>query len=249
MPARTVSSSHIAILQLGVSIWNQWRANEPLTRPNLRNADLSGCHLENVNLCRADLRGANLSSAYLYEADFQAADLRQANLTRAGLIGSNFHRANLAGACLHQAYLSQSDLSNASFVRSNLKSADLQGALLTRTKLANASIEEADLSHSFDLSAAQLASTEDAQLAYFSDTLRIQLGLPPKSLESEILITQEPSDDAIADSGASDTSETVRQRIEKLNSSPLRSGSRPVEVFQPARKGTASQPALRRLVL
>lgn len=217
--------SHLAILQLGVSIWNQWRANEPLVKPNLRNADLSGFHLENVNLCRADLRGANLSNAYLYEADFQEADLRRADLTRAGLIGANLHRANLAGACIQQAYLSQSDLSCANLKRSNLCKADLQSAILTETLLAHAKLSEADFSNSFDLTAVQLAAADDVHLADFSDTLRLQLGLTPKKVEPEIIFSQE----------------------KRSCSQPLQAQKRTEGIFYPTPKTASTQAELREL--
>ncbi|MFK8182968.1 MAG: pentapeptide repeat-containing protein [Phormidesmis sp.] len=229
--------SHLAILQLGVSIWNQWRANEPLTAPNLRNADLSGFHLENVNLCRTDLRGANLSSAYLYEADFQEADLRRANLTRAGLIGANLHRANMTEATLQQAYLGQSDLSNANLTSSKLHKADLQSAILTGTQLKHAFLAEADLSDSFDLTAIQLTATEDAHLAYFSNALRIQMGLAPRGTDAEVLPSER------------EASPLAREPKWSGSVNTFRKTSRPVEVFQPTRKPSINQPALRRLAV
>ena len=240
--------SHLPILQLGVSIWNQWRANEPLVTPNLRNADLSGFHLENINLCRADLRGANLSSAYLYEADFQEANLRQANLTRAGLIGANLHRANMAGACIQQAYLGQSDLSNANLAHTNLNKADLQSALLTHTTFTHANLAEADLSHSFDLSAAQLTSAKDPHLAEFCDELRMQMGLPIKIPSSAAFSSQTQRDRP---------SESERSELEPIPFGSSRQPARDqhhtnddaIEVFQPARKATKGLPALRRLAL
>ncbi len=168
---------HFAILQLGVSIWNQWRASEPLTIPDLRHADLSGFHLENVNLCRADLRHANLSKAYLFEADFQSADLRHANLTRAGLIGANLHRANLSGAIVKQAYLAQSDLSNANLSDTHLQKTDFQSALLTETIFKGAQIADADFTASLDLTQAQIDGTQATHLASFDPILSAQLSL------------------------------------------------------------------------
>ena len=188
-----VVETHFAILQLGVSIWNQWRASEPLTRPNLRNANLAGFHLENINLCRADLRQTNLSNAYLYDADFQEADLRGANLARAGLIGANLHKANAAGAVLKQAYLAQSDLSQANFTSARLQKADLQLALLTDTTFDRACLAEAELTGSFDLTKAQLESARGVHLACFDAALKIELGLAPDELAN-----RELADDRLA---------------------------------------------------
>ncbi|MEL6160143.1 MAG: pentapeptide repeat-containing protein [Cyanobacteria bacterium J06627_32] len=157
---------HVAILALGVSIWNRWRASEPLTVPNLQNADLSGLVLENVNLAGANLRGADFSGAYLYDADFQKANLEKADLTRAVLIGANFHGASLVKASLEHAYIAQSDLSNANLTGACLQEADLKMALLTQTLLSNASVAAADMAECIDLTELQLKSACDGHLAY-----------------------------------------------------------------------------------
>lgn len=211
MAARTYPRMHIAILHLGVSIWNQWRASEPLTVPNLQNADLTGFHLENINLCRADLRNANLSKAYLYEADFQEADLRSANLTRAGLIGANLHGANLSGAIVKQAYLAQSDLSNANFTGAHLQKADFQAALLTKAVFANARVAEARFTTSFDLTRAQIACARGTHLACFDAALNSQLGLPPQGLANESAYS--PTDgqtEALAESNTLKSSRPIK---------------------------------------
>lgn len=54
------NEEHLAILQQGVQAWNEWRANNPLivtdlSEANLRQADLSGAHLDSVDLSRATL--------------------------------------------------------------------------------------------------------------------------------------------------------------------------------------------------
>lgn len=176
--------THLAILQMGVAIWNRWRVKDPLTTPVLTNADLSGLDLENINLCRADLRGANLSGCYLYDADFQGANLRRANLCRAGLIGANFHRANLSGADLSHAYLAQSDLSNANLSSARLQEADLQAALLTEATFNRTQIAKAEMTDCFDLTVAQLAVAQDAHLAFCTDSLTV--GLPTDAPVDEL---------------------------------------------------------------
>ena len=171
-PAR---GAHLAILQLGVPIWNRWRMKEPATIPDLENVSLHGLDLENVNLCYANLSGADLSGCYLYDADFQEANLRQANLGRAGLIGANFHRADLRGANLKHAYLAQSDLSNADLSNACLQEASLQSALLTKARLHQTCLAKAELSDCFDLTASQLSAAQDAPLAFCTDKLRAEL--------------------------------------------------------------------------
>lgn len=218
-----VAETHFAILQLGVSIWNQWRASEPLTRPTLRNADLSGFHLENINFCRADLQGANLSSAYLYEADFQEADLRRANFTGAGLIGANLHGAIASGANFQRAYLAQSDLSNARFTKASLQKANLQAALVTDAILTKATIAEADFTGSFDLTQAQLESAKEAYLACFDAGLRTAMGLAPSESAAEPLECE-----VSAQAAHTDVS---------------------IGAFQPTHQLSANKPALRKLAL
>lgn len=155
----------IDILKMGVTIWNEWRSGEPLTKPNLRNADLSELALENVNFTGADLRGANFNNAYLYDADFQGANLKGASLERAVLIGANFHRANLSAASLRRAYLASSDLSNANLTKASLQEADLQLALLTDATLTRAEVKGADMSACYDLTELQLKQSKDGHLA------------------------------------------------------------------------------------
>ncbi|MEO1389709.1 MAG: pentapeptide repeat-containing protein [Cyanobacteria bacterium J06634_6] len=151
---------------MGVSIWNQWRASEPLTAPNLRDADLTGLELENVNFARADLRGADLTNAYLYDADFQQADLRGAILSRSMLVGANLCKANLSEAILEHAYLNQSDLSNANLTGACLQEADLQAALLMEATLVNARLASAEMSESEGLTMLQLQVAKDSHLAF-----------------------------------------------------------------------------------
>jgi len=161
--------THVDILFLGVPIWNQWRTSEPLTRPNLENADLSGLILENANLSGVNLRGAKLDNAYLYDADFQKANLQNASLNRAVLIGANFYKANLSNATLEHSYLAQSDLSNANLTNACLKSSNLRSALVSQTIFTNACIESADLTDCCKISELQLKASKDGHLAYLSD--------------------------------------------------------------------------------
>ena len=174
-PVTEQDNAHFAILKMGVAIWNHWRVQEPITRPLLCDADLTGLDLENVNFCNTDLSGANLSGCYLYDADFQGANLRNANLSRAGLIGASFHSADLSQANLSQAYLAHSDLSSANLHKACLQEADLQSALLTKTKFEKASLAKAAMTDCFDLTLSQLQSAQDADLAFCPTSFRVQL--------------------------------------------------------------------------
>ena len=95
---------HMRVLKRGVESWNDWRAQNPYTRPNLESgkgfipdlslANLSFANLRNADLShiclrRADLSFANLSNAYLGYSDFTDADFADAELQGANLKGAN----------------------------------------------------------------------------------------------------------------------------------------------------------------
>lgn len=86
---------HLKILKQSVDAWNQWRANNPLVRPDLSWTDLSGENLTGVNFSRTDLSLVNFFSTVLTGADFSAADLTGANL-----IAAELDQAIFTGACL-----------------------------------------------------------------------------------------------------------------------------------------------------
>jgi uncharacterized protein YjbI with pentapeptide repeats len=112
------NEEHVVLLKQGVDAWNQWRSENPGTRPDLTEANLSRMAMIRANLHGADLRGANLSVADLTEAN-----LTDANLTGVNLYGAHLNGAHLSGAQLFETVLAQVDLSNAS----GLKTCRYQG--------------------------------------------------------------------------------------------------------------------------
>lgn len=144
---------HVEILKQGVEVWNQWRAANPETSPDLSSADLCGARLCSANLRYASLSGANLSSADftkadLFHADFREATLRDADFSEAILFSANFCAVDLSEVTFLHANLSNADLSNA-----NLSRADLSGATLLSTKLIGANLSDAFLNYA-DLTSA-----------------------------------------------------------------------------------------------
>jgi uncharacterized protein YjbI with pentapeptide repeats len=116
---------HLAILKLGVEVWNNWRvANPQIWQCNLEESDMRGTrraegiggrlirdtNLINANFQRAMLRGANLQGMDLSGADLRSASFNEANLSHVCLRG-----ANLAGADLQSALLVGADCSGARF--------------------------------------------------------------------------------------------------------------------------------------
>jgi uncharacterized protein YjbI with pentapeptide repeats len=106
---------HLALLQQGTVIWNDWRKRNPVSLPDLRGADLSD----------ADLSGALLSEAFLSSADLSKANLSKANLSR----------ANLSLSLLFEAFLSCANLWAANLSGANLSDTDLSKAILSKANL------------------------------------------------------------------------------------------------------------------
>jgi uncharacterized protein YjbI with pentapeptide repeats len=77
---------HLALLQQGTAIWNDWRKRNPGSLPDLSGANLRQANLDGANLCGANLSGANLSGANLSRTEF-GTDLSGANLTGTSIYG------------------------------------------------------------------------------------------------------------------------------------------------------------------
>ena len=101
---------HLAILQKGVVVWNEWRRERPDLSP-----DLCGANLGHARLAEVDLGGAKLASALFHIAKAQGADLRGSATVGADFWGANLDRADLC----------QADLRGASFDTAKLERATL----------------------------------------------------------------------------------------------------------------------------
>ncbi len=130
---------HLSTLKQGAVTWNQWRKENPDTRPDLHEATLAGIDLSKANLASANLSEADLSSANLREASLLGANLNDANLREALL-----SRADLGFADLTFADLSRADLTAARLWKADLTAAKLIGANLTTANLALATLRETD---------------------------------------------------------------------------------------------------------
>ncbi len=109
---------HVAIMQQGVSRWNEWRKDKDgrtldLSEVDLRDRDLIGVDLRAMNLSGAVLRGTKLGKGtLLQDVNFSGADLFQADLRESNLQGADLSAAKggllsrqLAGADLTGAKL------------------------------------------------------------------------------------------------------------------------------------------------
>lgn len=119
------NEEHLAILRQGVEVWNQWRKENPLIKPDLIKANFSDANLYRVDLSSANLYMANLKGAYLEEAKFTSAFLHLADLSYAQLSS-----ANLSLADLYSSDLVGADLSGIQALGTNLTAANLTGACI-----------------------------------------------------------------------------------------------------------------------
>lgn len=110
-------------------------ANMDLSQKNLSGTDLRGADLRWANLNKADLRQVMLLTSL---GDLVGANFSQVNLSRTDLRGVNLTGINLMGAKLPGAYLSGATLTNA-----NLKGAILAGATIEDAKLMHTNLTDA----------------------------------------------------------------------------------------------------------
>ncbi|MEM7064516.1 MAG: pentapeptide repeat-containing protein [Cyanobacteria bacterium P01_B01_bin.77] len=140
---------HLFRLNQGALLWNKWRQQNVLVRPDLTNLEFDRKNLQGVNLSQANLTGANLAGVDLWKANLVLADLTNADLSRARLRDANLIRANLSGASLQEvnllgANLNDSQLRNVDFNKADLSLAHFQGANLDGANLIQANVIETD---------------------------------------------------------------------------------------------------------
>lgn len=145
-----MNPDHLAILQRGVAVWNDWRAENPSVVPDLSLKDIGQCELKGANFRGAILLQTILMEMDLKDIDFSGADLRGANLLGSDLQGSDLHASGLFGAevsftMLKGVDISLSDLTSANFTCANLIGANLRGAILDSTNFTEALLVQADL--------------------------------------------------------------------------------------------------------
>ena len=126
-----MNPSHVELLQLGAASLDEWRAENPVSRLDLRGAPLSGRNFAGWNLSRAlfdhadlagaDLSGADLSEASLKWADLEGAKLQRATLYRATMVGANLQNADLSGAAMYRVSLKDANIEGADFTAATMQ--------------------------------------------------------------------------------------------------------------------------------
>lgn len=162
---------HLAVLYEGVNVWNEWRLQESVIRP-----DLSGVSLREADLTWANLRGAVLRGADLIAVDMTEADLSEADLSDANLRGASLRSANLDWAFLRSADLQGADLGGAVLTDANLSGADLTGADLSGAKLIGANLTGTNLFGS-NLAGASFVEAQISDTKFGNVDLRSAVGL------------------------------------------------------------------------
>lgn len=151
----------------------KWLAHdEGGERANLREVDLSGAALREVdlscaNLYAAKLRGADLRRANLYAADCSEADFSHARMSGVNLHRVNFQRAVLLCTDLNDTNLRYANLSNADIRYAALNNANMRYTNLSHANLSGANLHWANLSHA-NLSDADLSNAVMGFNAYFA---------------------------------------------------------------------------------
>lgn len=123
-----------------------WNGKSTLREFDLSGRDLVDIQLAKAELCSANLRAADLYQAVLEKADLSLADLSGANLILANLSGTDLMLANLGGASLSGANLCGAVLSGAYLARANLIGANLKWAVMNGVDLKESNLYQADLS-------------------------------------------------------------------------------------------------------
>ena len=129
----------------------------PLKEIKLREKDLRGWYLANIDFEKADLRDTSFCYAYLNGSIFDGADLRGTDFTQASLSGIDFKNTKLedvvfkeaiitytdfTGLYLEKVSFDNADCSRSSFFSAHLKEVDFRGAKLFETNFKNASLSK-----------------------------------------------------------------------------------------------------------
>lgn len=116
----------------------------------LRDTDLSGANLENVDLRYSDLKGtdfrrSNLSGARMRYTQVDGCDFRRARMHGTNLIEVDLRRTQLRLARMPEIRLGSANLSGLDLSHCNLAGALLTNAQLTDTRLFEVDLRGADL--------------------------------------------------------------------------------------------------------
>ena len=140
---------------------NQHAINSPITfqDEDIRDLQLAGQHLVNIDLngkilVGANLRHTDLRMTSLIGSKLGSTDLTQADLSMASVLWSDLSEANFRNATMRGINLYHSDLR-----RANLNGADLEGAKLWQVNITGANLNDTNLTNA-DLTGAVVNKTD-----------------------------------------------------------------------------------------
>lgn len=120
---------HLAILEQGVEVWNQWREENPDIEVQIYEADLKFKDFRGVNFNGLDLSFTNLLGCKLNRADFSEANLLATDFTGAFLSNAKFRRARLSGTRFIESGLEEADFWESTFSSTIVIGSDMSEAI------------------------------------------------------------------------------------------------------------------------
>jgi uncharacterized protein YjbI with pentapeptide repeats len=162
------------LIQLTKNILTVALINEP--EPKIRKV-LTTSLAQDSNLQGLDLSEIQAGNAYWAKIDFSGTDFFKADLCctsfrKAKLYRVQFRSANLQEAVLAEANCEETNFKLADLRHTNLRSTNMKGAIFV-----DANLEKADLLGAHNLSADQIKTAKNWELAHYDPELRVQLGL------------------------------------------------------------------------
>jgi len=143
------NQEHLKIFRQGVSIWNQWRSENPDLKPDLSHADLNGIDLSNNSILNADMSYADLS-----ESNFNNTRFFSVNLSSSIFKNTNFIRVifpktkDLAEDTISMYLLGGYNPNKCfNFNHTNLSYAILRKADFSGTSFSNITMHNVDFTH------------------------------------------------------------------------------------------------------
>lgn len=124
------NDDHLAILDQGVSVWNNWRLESSEERPNLSLAILSKREFDGFNFDGTNFSGATLTASKFKDIRIRNGILEAADLSNAEFVNSKLQACNLQRATLERAKFVECDLSGANFTDGLLPGASFSGSSL-----------------------------------------------------------------------------------------------------------------------
>ncbi|WP_164661185.1 pentapeptide repeat-containing protein [Tropicibacter sp. Alg240-R139] len=125
---------------------------------NFQAAKLTGAQLQGAMLLRTNMQQANLELVGAQWANFGWADMKRASISLADMQGANLTGAKLQRVFFIEAQMQQVDLTRADLRGASLLSAKMQGADLSFADLQEAYFDSADM-QAVDLTGAKMQGT------------------------------------------------------------------------------------------